>query len=284
MHPSAEPKPISATARPSRDMTEYFAGRRLWGDDFTLEEIEEWFRDETTAYFELAAKDRARYNYDYHELNRLHGYRFLPPGRLGNVLCFGGAYGEEVQPIASRCDRITIVDPGAYSNPSIDGTPVEYRSPNMLGTIPAADAEFDLITCLGALHHVPNVSTVIGEFGRCLRPGGFALIREPIVSMGDWRQPRPGLTKRERGIPLSFLIRAIEDAGLEIRRMTRCVFPLTSRIGRTARVSWFNSPLLTRLDYFFSRGCFWPTTYHPTRAYQRVQPSAAFFVGVKPRR
>jgi len=221
-------------------MAEYFAGRRLWGDDFTLDEIEEWFRDETNAYFEMAAKDRARYSYDYHELNRLHGYRLLPSGRLGKVLCFGGAYGDEVQPIAARCDGITIVDPGTFSNPAIDGTPVEYRSPNMLGAISAADAEFDLITCLGALHHVPNVSAVIGEFARCLKPGGYALIREPIVSMGDWRQPRPGLTKRERGIPLPFLIRAIEDAGLEIRRMTRCVFPLTSRIGRMARVSWFN--------------------------------------------
>jgi len=211
------------------------------------------------------------------------GTGFSHPEGLARCCVSGGAYGDEVQPIAARCDGITIVDPGTFSNPAIDGTPVEYRSPNMLGAISAADAEFDLITCLGALHHVPNVSAVIGEFARCLKPGGYALIREPIVSMGDWRQPRPGLTKRERGIPLPFLIRAIEDAGLEIRRMTRCVFPLTSRIGRMARVSWFNSPVLTRLDYFFSRGCFWPTTYHPTRAYQRVQPSGAFIVAVKPR-
>jgi len=269
----------AALQRP--EMSEYFSGRRLWGDDFSRDEIEAWFRDEADAYFKLEAKDRSSYEYDYHKLNRLHGYRFLPDGRLGNALCFGGAYGEEIRPIAARCDRITIVDPGAYTTEAIDGTPVEFRQPDASGKIPASDSEFDLVTCLGALHHVPNVGTVLREIGRCLRPGGHALIREPIVSMGDWRKPRSGLTARERGIPYPILLELIQRGGMAPKRVARCVFPLTPRIGRSLGVSWFNSPTLTRLDALLSKACVWPTVYHPIRPYQRIQPSAAFVVAKK---
>lgn len=57
--------------------------------------------------------------------------------------------------------------------------------------------QFDLITCLGALHRIPNVSMVVNELYRCLGKGGYLLLREPVVSMGDWSVPREGLTKRE---------------------------------------------------------------------------------------
>ena len=70
--------------------------------------------------------------------------------------------------------------------------------------------------CLGVLHHVPTVGRVIGELARVLRPGGRMIVREPMVSMGDFRQPRPGLTARERGIPRALMRRFHQQAGLTI--------------------------------------------------------------------
>jgi len=63
----------------SNDLTEYFAGTKLYGDDFSTKDIEAWFKDETDAYAELGAKDRSTYHYAYTALNEHHGYRFLPP-------------------------------------------------------------------------------------------------------------------------------------------------------------------------------------------------------------
>jgi ubiquinone/menaquinone biosynthesis C-methylase UbiE len=51
--------------------------------------------------------------------------------------------------------------------------------PSTDGALPFPDASFDLVTCLGVLHHIPKVSFALCELYRCLTPGGFALVREP---------------------------------------------------------------------------------------------------------
>ncbi len=260
------------------DMEEYFSGRRLYGDDFSSQEIEAWYRDEQNAYFDLHTQMRESGYYDYHALNWMHGYSQLPRGNLGRVLSFGGANGEELRPIARRAESIVIVEPATYPVSHLDGTAVRYRRPVPSGHLPAEDEEFDVLTCFGALHHVPNVTSVIQEFGRVTRKGGIALVREPAITMGDWRRPRQGLTRRERGIPPAILEDAFGKAGFEIRRRRRCVHPLTPRIGRLLRVSWFNSPLITAVDHLLSRMTPWPIVYHPTRVWQKLQPSTVSYV------
>jgi hypothetical protein len=262
-------------------MQEYFSGERLWGDDMSPTEILEWYRDEENSYLNMQESSRVAYVYSYHALNQLHGYRHLPDDAFTSVMSLGGAYAEELRPIASRTGRIVIVESAAYSITELCGTPVEYRKSQPSGTIPAANAEFELITCLGALHHIPNVSTVIRELCRVLAPNGWMLLREPIVSMGDWRQPRQGLTRRERGIPHAYLRATLEEAGLTVLRAHFCVFPLTVRLGRLVDVQTFNSSLLTRLDAMLSSLIPWQPNYHPTAWWQRIQPSSAFYVLTK---
>jgi len=259
-------------------MDEFFSGRRLYGDNFSPAEIEAWYRDEQSAYFELATEAREAGFYGYHALNWLHGYRHLPPGSLGRVMSFGGANGEELRPIARRAWSIVIVEPGAYCDASLEGTAVSYRRPVPSGRLPADDFEFDLITCFGALHHVPNVTTVVRDFGRVVRSGGLALVREPVITMGDWRQPRRGLTRHERGIPPRILEHAFQKAGFRILRRRRCVHTLTPRIGRLLGVAWFNSRLLTRFDSALSTCTPWPIVYHPRRLWQKLQPCSIFYV------
>jgi SAM-dependent methyltransferase len=255
----------------------YFSGARLYGDDFDAEGILAWYRDEEQAYFELRSGQREHRDYDYHALNARHGTRHLPPGSIGRLLSFGGASGEEVRPIAARASSIVIVDPTDYGTRLLDRAAVEYRKPDPLGALPAADREFDTLTCFGVLHHIPNVSRVLGEFGRVLRPGGVALIREPIVSMGDWRQSRRGLTSRERGIPLPLLSRMLDESGFSVLRRQRCVHPLTPRIARLLGRTAFNSLSLVAFDALLSSCTPWQTRYH-ARGWRRLQPAAAFFV------
>lgn len=46
------------------DLKEYFEGKKLYGDDFSLGQIIEWYKDEEEAYYELS---RGNYEYGYHK-------------------------------------------------------------------------------------------------------------------------------------------------------------------------------------------------------------------------
>lgn len=265
------------------DLTACFAGDKLYGDDFDLSAIQAWYADEAEGYAQLGAADRSSYRYGYHALNTLHGFRHLPEGRLADVLGFGSAYGDELAPIIGRIDTITIVDPsGAFVQPTVHGLPARYVKPAVDGLLPLPGGAFDLVTCLGVLHHIPNVSFVVGELARVLRPGGWMLLREPIVSMGDWRQPRAGLTRRERGIPLHLLERSSKAAGLDVVHSAVCDFVLTPRVGRLVRSDVYNSAMVTRLDAWWSRLFAWNLNYHPRRRLDRLRPTSAFLVLRKP--
>ena len=131
------------------------------------------------------------------------------------------------------CEHLTVVDPSqAFVCDRVHGIPATYVKPAADGTLPFGDGAFDLITCLGVLHHIPNVSRVLSELYRCLACGGYALLREPVISMGDWRLPRRGLTRRERGIPLPLFRRLLRETGFELASERLCLFPPIPRLWR----------------------------------------------------
>lgn len=269
----------AARAAERRDIGKYLRGEKLYGDDFTPEQIDAWFRDEELGYFNLGASDKARYEYGYHALNDQHGYRHLPDRAYPSVLGVGSAYGEELKPVARRANRITILEPAeGFVVREINGVPVNYAKPQASGILPFPDESFDLITCFGVLHHVPNVSTVVREFHRCLNRGGYALVREPIVSMGDWRKPRVGLTRHERGIPLDIFRKIVLAAGFKIARESKCVFSLTSRLRFLLSGPVYNSRLAVRVDSLLCRLPLWSDNYHPAGFLQKIRPTAVFYV------
>ncbi len=274
----------SVSRRGDSYLARCFAGEELYGDNFSPEEIEAWFRDEEEGYYQLGDKRREVYVYGYRALNEFHGFRYLPKKAFHHVLGVGSAYGDELLPVASRASRITILEPSSgFVACEIDGTPVEYVKPHTSGILPFADSLFDLITCLGVLHHVPNVRTVLGELFRCLNPGGYALIREPVISMGDWRKPRKGLTKRERGIPLKILREIVLASGFEIIRERKCMFPVTARLQYVMRSPVYNNSLIVRLDDLICLFPGWSERYHPWHFLHKLRPAAVFFVVQKPK-
>jgi SAM-dependent methyltransferase len=271
---------ISPTpARSVLDVAACLRGEALYGDDFGPDEIQAWFRDEELGYFELGASDRARYRYKYHALNHRHGWRHLPDRVYPRVLGLGSAYGDELLPIAAKAQYITIMEPAeGFSVRDIGGTPVTYVRPEPDGRLPFGDGSIDLITCLGVLHHIPNVSTVVGELRRCLKPDGRILVREPIVSMGDWRHPRAGLTPRERGIPLHLFRAILARSGLRIHRETKCMFALVSRLDPLWPGPIYNSSTAVWLDDLWCRLPLWSTRYHAVNPWQKLRPTAVFYV------
>lgn len=262
------------------DFSAYLSGERLYGDDFTSNEIEKWFEDEAEGYANLGARRQDRYRYVYHELNNQHGFKFIRHMSFDAALGIGSAYGDEFKPISGNINRITILDPSdAFSDAkAILEIPCEYLKPRADGHMPFTSGQFDLITSLGVMHHIPNVSHVIGECYRCLSKGGIMLLREPIVSMGDWRRPRPGLTKRERGIPLNFLNNIIGQLKFKVIRKSLCKFPLIPKLASSLGVAAYNNSALTSADALLSKMFSWNIKYHRTKLHEKFAPASVYYV------
>jgi SAM-dependent methyltransferase len=260
----------------------YLEGQKLYGDDFGPAEIEAWMEDEREAYANLGAGDASTYEYHYHALNAFHCFAHIPDVPLAHVLGYGSAYGDELRPVAARTGAFSIIDPShKFRNTAVHGVPTRYLAPQKGGRLPFEDSEFDVICCFGVLHHIPNVSFLTAEFGRVTKPGGYLLLREPVVSMGDWRAPRTGLTKHERGIPFGILKNAVADAGFSIERAALCDFAVTPRLFQWVRPDVYNSLTVVRVDHWLSRLFSSNLRYHVRSTLDRFRPTSAALVARK---
>lgn len=266
----------------SADISKYFSGEALYGDDFPLAEIAQWFEDEKEGYANLTAISTTPSRYYYHEVNKLYGYKYLAPENYHHVLGLGSAWGLEFLPIIDRIENLYILEPSdRLISRQIGNLSPVYSKPAVSGEIAFPDSYFDLIVCFDVLHHIPNVSQIIGEMVRCMKPGGHLLLKEPIISMGDWRRPRPGLTTRERGIPLCYFRKKIIELDMKILKES-LLFTMTSFLTRkTANI--LRKPIYSYKSYlladqWLSRVFRNNISYHPTTKWQRIAPTEVFYV------
>jgi len=264
------------------DLNLYLSGKKLYGDDFTSKQIEDWYNDEKEGYADLGAKNKHVYKYQYHSLNKLHGFKYFGNRSFAKVLGLGSTWGDEFLPIASQIQKLTILEPSiVFQKQMIHGIAAEYIKPAPDGKIPFDDCSFDLITCLDVLHHIPNVTALVNEIFRCLSIVGYALIREPVVSMGDWSKPRAGVTKHERGIPIELFRNIISASGFSIVNETLFGFrPVPLFWGYFGR-SAYNSDLATRLDAKLSGLFKWNLRYHAYNFLDKIRPTSVYFVLTK---
>lgn len=264
----------------SDEINDYLSGKRLYGNDFTQDEINDWYIDESEGYANLVVKKNNSYIYEYHKLNYFHAFRFLKKRNFKRALGIGSAYGDEFTPIAKGIGHITILDPSdAFSeNKNIAGTPCTYMKPERSGRLIFEANTFDLITSFGALHHIPNVSYVLSECYRCLKPDGVMLIREPISSMGDWRFGRNGLTKRERGIPVSIFDDIITETHFRVVKKTLCDFAPLQKVFNRIGVCVHDNAILTFGDAILSRIFSFNLQYHRISLRSKIAPGSVFYL------
>jgi ubiquinone/menaquinone biosynthesis C-methylase UbiE len=256
---------------------EFLSGEKLYGDNFSLNEIKKWYGDEEEGYSGLIGDYESGYGYS--QVNIKHGFSKLKNiKKFQNVLSFGGAKGDELIPIIDKIKKITIIEPSKKLRvKKIKGKGVNYVTPKTSGEIKLKNNEFDLITCFGTLHHIPNVSFVFDELVRVLKKGGFILLREPIVSMGDWTKPRIGLTKRERGIPEIIFKRLITKNKLKIVSRKKIMFPLLRRMNFKGKKGG-NSKTAVFIDDKLSRIFSFNKKYHSTKFVHKLRPQSIFYV------
>jgi SAM-dependent methyltransferase len=261
----------------------YLSGEELYGDDFTPSEINAWFADEEHAYADLYGADRSTHSYEYGALNDCHGFSLLQVNRrFRHALGFGSNFGDELMPLVGRIERVSLLDASdRYAVNEFGGRPVSYLMAQPDGRIALDDASVDLITCFGVLHHIPNLTTVLREFSRVLVPEGVLMLREPTTSMGDWRAPRRGLTRRERGIPRGLLEAGAVSAGFSILRASVCYFPPWVRLCQAFGKFPFTSKSATRIDAVLARAFEFNYRYHRVSLASRFAPASLFIVASK---
>lgn len=261
-------------------MDKYLKGLELYGDDFSEHEIREWYKEEEEAYAALIKDKKLDYSYTYHNMNQSYGFKYIESiPQFKNALGFGSAFGYEFMPIISKIQNLTIVEPSDYlQSPKLGHLVPKYIKPNIDGFLEFPDNSFDLITCLGALHHIPNVSFVLSEIIRVLEKNGILLLREPIRTMGDWRFCREGLTKNERGIPHIYFDNIFKKNNVEIVKKQFCESLFLSKIlGKLFKVN-NGTYLYQKIDKFISRILQWNIHYHPNSNIQKLAPGSVFYV------
>ncbi|MDO9106967.1 MAG: class I SAM-dependent methyltransferase [Methylovulum sp.] len=264
----------------SSDMKKYFSGECLYGDDFDAPSIKQWYQDEEDAYYDLA---HSIPSYEYHQFNEYYGYSSIAGRKFKVCLAFGCANGDDVKSISNIVDRYIALEPAEkWWKNEIGGKPAQYVKPSVSGTIPLEDGTVEIGVCLGVLHHIPNVTHVVSEIYRVLSVNGVLLLREPIFSMGDWRQKRKGLTSRERGIPPQLLLDILRNAGFEVTAAYPCMVPITARIARLFGITnAYNSRAMVFLDRFCSLLLRWNMRYHRRNILEKLAPTSLYIVATK---
>ena len=259
------------------------AGRTLYGNDFGDQQLREWYAAEEYGYYDLYRGDAvaAEKIFPYRAVNRADGAALRG---MHHDLCLavGCAEGDDLAALELDIGRIIAIEPAeqCWSN-AVAGIPAEFRKPALDGRIDQPDASVDLVIVLNALHHIANVESVVAEFGRILRPGGKMLLREPTYSMGDFRQPRQGMTRYERGIPVKLMRRFIAGAGLNVDRIVYRNTPGLPELAGKLGIIAFNNPHLVRMDRIVSSVSRFNDRYWRARLWQKLAPRWAVYLASK---
>jgi len=263
---------------------EQLSGRQLYGEQLTPEQIERWNEQTNAVHGALLAAHDGSHRYQHAALDRFHAVGKLLRGRYECCVALGCAEGDDVSPLAGVVGRFIAIEPLEQCWRSVIGDKAaQYLRPSVLGDIALGDSSVDLVVAFDVLHHIANVSHVLGELARVLRPGGLLVVRDPISWMGDWRQPRRGLTANERGLPLAWFEQAARSAGFQIVRRRLCLFAPLSKVLRKVGLA---CPLARRpvilLDWLMSEGLRWNVRYRRQGLLAKFAPSSALWLLRKP--
>ena len=161
-----------------------------------------------------------------------------------DVGCGGGILTEALAKSGAQATGIDLSKDSleaAKSHAAQQGLSIDYRYENIEETASTYAGEFDAITCMEMLEHVPEPNKVIAACSRLLKPGGHAFFstinRTPkailfIIIGGEYilhLLPR-GTHTYKKLIRPSELKRWAQESGLEFRRLSSLIYnPFTRK-------------------------------------------------------
>lgn len=167
-----------------------------------------------------------------------------------DVGCGGGILTEALAKCGAKAVGIDL------SNDSIEaakvharqqGLDVEYRYENIEETASKYAGEFDAITCMEMLEHVPEPNKIIAACSKLLKPGGHAFFstinRTPkafvfVIFGGEYilRLLPRGTHTYKKLIRPNELKQWAQESGLEFRRLASLIYNPFTRVFKVAEV------------------------------------------------
>lgn len=140
---------------------------------------------------DLTIYDKVAEHWWSDEIRWVRTLKNLVPGRLAwmdrqvewagrDVLDLGCAGGFMAEALDDRDANVTGIDPAAdaiaaaHAHAQRSGRRIGYDV-GVGESLPYDDASFDAVVCVDVLEHVQDLSRVLAEVTRCLRPGGMFL-------------------------------------------------------------------------------------------------------------
>ena len=265
-------------------MDNYFNGKELYGDDFSIEQIKTWWKEEEEAYANMCGVSLENKSYKDDFSNKLYGFKYISKNILfKKTLGLGSSWGYEFLPIIEKIEELYIIEASSQTiSEKLGHIKPAYSKPEISGAISFPNDSFDLICAFSVLHHIPNVSFVLTELLRVLKPGGFLLLREPVITMGDWREERLGLTKNERGIPEKLFTNILKQQNIEIVKK-HYLSAMTPFFKRTFKnTTFFDSNTYCLIDKYLSKLLAFNIHYHAKSKIERCAPQEVYYVLRKP--
>lgn len=280
-----------ATSLPWEITREIKEGKALAGDSFTGEQLQVWFEQEKEAFYEGDSGNSdidPWYSYMRY-LNTRLAFSKIPDysGQSNSILFLGPGSGIEVDNFVSERTgwKLSFIEASTNFKQILkDKFPGSVIvDPEISGSINLGNFSQDVVCAFSVLHHIPNVSFVIGEIHRVMKPGGLFLVREPCSSMGDWRFSRSA-TPNERGISAYYLRTAAERSGFKlVTKPIPIIFnPLNRFLKKTGLFSLMSFSLIYWIDRTASWIASWNDYYWRDAWYKKFGPSAYYYVFQKP--
>lgn len=275
------------TSLPPSPLPTVKSGHILFGNDFTEDQLQRWYRQEEEAYFESdAGSGDVDEWYTYMRfVNEKLGFGCIESlrAKINQVLVLGPGSGKEMEEFNDRNPKCSIIFLEASKNFQrilLEKYPnSRILQPDSSGQVGLYDNTVDLVTAFSVLHHIPNVGKVVMEAGRVLRSGGYFFVREPCSSMGDWGAARSA-TPNERGISKKLMLEFALAAGFELAMApTPILFePINRIIKKTIGFKTVNFSLLYFLDKLISKCIAINDHYWRDNLLKKIGPSSYFYV------
>lgn len=281
------------TSLPQTPSPDILTGRALAGDDYSREQLAKWYSQEENAFANMDASEGMTgtdpwYEYMRH-LNEQMSEPLLrarwPADKPLKVMMLGPGDGTDAVFMRKLFPNTEFFF--VEASPDFQKTLGERYgagsviAPQIDGTIKLPEDSVDLVMAFSVLHHIANVSFVVQEVGRILRPGGLFITREPCSSMGDWSKPRSS-TPNERGISAKLMVQIAQSAGLRNltgQRPVPVLFaPLNLILKRFSKFITLSKTSVRRYDRLLSSMVAGNDWYWRDRWWKKLGPSAYFYV------